>query len=76
MGARQAREWTEQDKCALFQKYFDDQPATCPVCSSQVQIIMDQIGDTVALLMHCDGCGTKARISRSRDETKDTFRRA
>jgi len=56
--------WTEAQQQQLFEEYFGSGPATCPVCSEEVEMIMSHLGRTVTLLVYCSACSNKATITR------------
>ena len=60
-----ARQWTPEEQDYLFDVYFGPSPGICPVCVHEVCMVMTNIGRTVTLLLSCDGCNNKARVSRS-----------
>jgi hypothetical protein len=59
-----ARPWTEEEQQKLFDIYFSSGPGVCPVCSQEVNMVMSYLGQTVTLLMTCDGCSNKAQVNR------------
>jgi len=60
-----ARHWTLEEQGRLFDVYFGPSPGICPVCAQEVCMVMSNLGRTVTLLLSCDGCNNKARVSRS-----------
>jgi len=59
-----ARPWTEEEQQKLFRDYFDRLPGICPVCASEVHMMMEHKGDVTALVMRCGGCSNSAVVSK------------
>ena len=59
-----ARQWTREEQDNLFDIYFGPSAGICPVCAHEVCMVMSNLGRTVSLLLSCEGCDNKARVSR------------
>jgi hypothetical protein len=56
------RRWTNEELHKLFREYFERLPGTCPVCASQVGMMMDHQNGSTILHLRCEGCGNTATV--------------
>jgi transcription elongation factor Elf1 len=57
-----SRRWTNEELHKLFKDYFDRQPGICPVCASQVSMMMDHEKGMAMLTLRCRGCGNSSTV--------------
>jgi hypothetical protein len=69
-----ARAWTKEEQESLFDSYFSSSPDICPVCSSEVSMVMSYLGRTVTLLLCCEGCDNKAHVNGPRPVWRNVHR--
>src|SRR5947199_2064690 len=50
------RHWTEEERNAIFQNYFDASPAGCPVCTQWLSFPMQYTSEIVTLSARCENC--------------------
>lgn len=58
------RKWTKGEEQRLFDDYFGTKTVICPVCLAEVSMIMTHLGPAVTLLLSCENCGNRARVTR------------
>ena len=63
------RSWTAEEEQKLFELYFGPLPGTCPVCGDEVLMTLSSLREPVTLLLKCQGCGNRARVSRVLSES-------
>lgn len=56
------RPWTEAELHKLYRDYFDKQPGICPVCGSQVSMMMDHKEQLAILSIRCRVCGNASTV--------------
>jgi hypothetical protein len=62
--AEALRKWTEAEEQKLFDDYFSPLAGICPVCAHEVCMVMSHLGQTITLLLKCEGCSNKATVTR------------